>query len=263
MGVSGPRGGPLSGYDRVVAVAEAPGLPGLVLLQHARIAEVDFARAAFDRLAPSGCVFVDCDFRQATLDRRLQPLFTAHERNVFRGCRFDGTDLRHIDPGTSRFDACSFEGANLDRWSAQTSEFVDCRFAGRVAHVRFYGKPWGPAAGALEPKRGVNEFHGNDFSRAELIDVTFVMGIDVNKQRWPECGDYVRLDRIHQRLTRGRTALLALKDLEVRSEALQMVQALGFLYMQQNDVVARRVEPDLATPADVQRRVWDTLAAAL
>ena len=93
--------------------------------------------------------------------------------------------------------------------------------------------------------------------------MTFVMGIDVGKQRWPEGKEYVRLDRIHQRLTRGRADILRWKDLERRSEALQMVQALSFLYMQQNDVVSRRVEPGSPTPADIQTVVWETLARVL
>ena len=239
------------------------GVPGLVMLQRATIAEVDFSRAAFDLLAPSDCVFIDCDFRRATVDRRLQPLFRARRRNVFRGCRFDGADLRGTDPGSSRFEACVFDGALLDGWNAQTAEFVDCRFAGRIAHVRFYGRPWGPAAAALVPARTVNEFRGNDFRDGDLVDVAFLMGIDVSRQLWPVSDDSVRLDRVHQRLTRGRTEMIGWKDLEARGEALEMVQAMSFRYMQQNDVVARRVDPEAATSPDVQRRVWETLSSVL
>jgi hypothetical protein len=246
-----------------MSIAEMTTLPGLVLLQRATIGDVDFSRATFDRLAPSGCTFVRCDFRTVTLDRRLQPLFKARQRNAFRECRFEGADLRSIDPGASRFERCSFDGADLQGWSAVAAEFVDCRFAGRVAHVRFYARPWGPSATEIDPPRTVNEFRGNDFRDAELVDVAFLMGIDVSKQRWPESDEYVRLDRIHQRLTRGRTEILRWKDLEARGEALQMVHALSFLYMQQNDVVARRVEPGVSAQPDIQRRVWSTLATTL
>lgn len=246
-----------------MSIAEVASLPGLVLLQHATIGDVDFGRAAFDRLAPSGCTFVECDFRHATLDRRLQPLFTARQRNVFRECRFDAVDLRSTDPGGSRFERCVFDGADLHGWNAVAAEFVDCHFAGRVEHVRFYARPWGPNATSFEPRRTVNEFRGNDLGDAELIDVAFLMGIDIAKQRWPASDDYIRLDRIHQRLTRGRAEILRWKDLEERGEALQMVQSLSFLYMQQNDVVARRVEPSVATRPEVQERVWATLARTL
>ena len=246
-----------------MSIAEVTTLPGLVLLQSATIADVDFGRATFERLAPSGCVFVSCDFRSATLDRRLQPLFSARQRNVFRACRFDGVDLHRIDPGASRFEGCVFDGADIKGWHASMAELIDCHFAGRMERVRFYGRPWGPGADDLRPRRGRNEFHGNDFREAELVDVAFLMGIDVSMQRWPEGDEYVRLDRIHQRLTRGRVEILRWKDLDARSEALEMVQSLSFLYMQQNDVVARRAEPSLKTHPEIQRRVWATLTDAL
>lgn len=246
-----------------MSIAEMTALPGLVLLQRATIGDVDFSRATFDRLAPSGCTFVSCDFRKATLDRRLQPLFKARQRNTFRECRFDGADLGSIDPGASRFERCTFDGADLQGWNAVVAEFVDCQFAGRVSHVRFYGRPWGPSAAEIDPPRTANEFRGNDFRGAELVDVAFLMGIDISKQRWPEGDDYVRLDRIHQRLTRGRSEILRWKDLEARGEALEMVQSLSFLYMQQNEVVARRVEPSVATQPETQRRVWSALTTAL
>lgn len=238
-------------------------LSGLVLLRQATLADVDFGRASFDRMAPSGCVFVSCDFRKATLDRRLQPLFKARRRNVFRECRFDGADLRGIDPGASRFESCRFDGADLGGWTASTAEFVGCHFAGRLAHVRFYGRPWGPGAAELDPARTANEFRGNDFREAELSDVAFLMGIDVRLQRWPEGRDYVRLDRIHQRLTRGRAEILRWKDLDARAEALEMVRSLSFLYMQQNDVVARRSDPETTTAPQIQTKVWDALARSL
>ncbi|MGH2377179.1 MAG: pentapeptide repeat-containing protein [Candidatus Limnocylindria bacterium] len=245
-----------------MSIAEM-GLPGLVLLQRATLANVDFGRASFDRMAPSGCLFLSCDFRKARLDRRMLPIFKAKRRNIFRECRFDGADMRAIDPGSSRFERCTFDGADMGGWTAATAEFVDCHFAGRLGHVRFYGKPWGPGADLLEPRRTANDFSGNDFRGAELVDVAFLMGIDIGKQRWPEGDEYVRLDRIHQRLTRGRTDILRWKDLEARGQALQMFQSLSFLYMQQNDVVARRDDPETSASPEVQARVWDALTKAL
>lgn len=239
------------------------GLPGLVLLRRATLTNVDFGRAAFDRMSPSGCFFESCDFRQAKLDRRMQPIFKAKRRNVFRDCRFDGADMRAIDPGSSRFEGCTFDGADLDGWTTTTAEFVDCHFAGRLTHVRFYGRPWGPGASDVDPARATNEFRGNDFRDADMLDVAFLMGIDLAKQRWPESGDYVRLDRIHQRLTRGRAEILRWKDLNARGEALQMFQTLSFVYMQQNDVVARRRDPRASVSTEVQAKVWAALESAL
>lgn len=246
-----------------MTIAEAATLPGTVLLHRVVVSDVDLARAKFDRLVPSGCTFVRCDFRGAALDRRLSPLFRSREQNVFRECRFDGTDLRAIDPSGSRFEACIFDAADLRGWNATMAEFVDCHFAGRLERVRFHGRPWGAGADDLLPARTVNAFRGNDFSEVELIDVAFVMGIDIEKQRWPQSREYVRLDRVHQRLTRGHQEILRWKDLETRSEAMAMLRDLSLLYRQQNDVIARRSDPRRATAPEVQDKVWATLASVL
>jgi hypothetical protein len=245
-----------------MTIAEVASLPGTVLMHRITVSDVDFARATFDRLSPSGCTFVRCDFRGAIGDRRLAPLFKARHQNVFRECRFDGADLRAMDPGPSRFESCLFDGADVRGWNATTAEFVDCHFAGRVEHVRFYGRPWG-VVGDLVPPRGLNAFRGNDFRSAELIGVVFLMGIDLGAQRWPKGDEYVQLDRIHQRLTRGHSTIQRWKDFDGRSEALAMMQDLSLLYRQQNDVIARRADPRRATTPEIQEKVWNTLAAAL
>ena len=246
-----------------MTIAEAATLPGTVVLHRITVSDVDMSRAKFDRLVPSGCTFVRCDFRSASLDRRLSPLFKAREQNVFRQCRFDGVDLRSIDPGPSRFEACVFDDANISGWNATLAEFVDCHFAGTVEHVRFYGRPWDAGLDPIEPRRSANEFRGNDFHDAVLIDVAFVMGIDLAKQRWPESDRYVRLDRIHQRLTRAHAEILRWKDLETRSEAMAMMRELSLLYRQQNDVIARRDDPRRTTTPEVQQQVWATLGSVL
>ena len=246
-----------------MTIAEATTLPGTVLMHRITVSDVDLARSKFERLMPSGCTFVRCDFRTTTLDRRLSPLFKAREQNTFRECRFEGADLRAIDPGASRFESCVFDGADLRGWNASMAEFIDCHFAGRVERVRFYGRPWGSGAEDLIPARTVNAFRGNDFREAEMIDVAFVMGIEIEKQRWPQGDEYVRLDRIHQRLTRGHGAILRWKDLAPRGEAMAMMQDLSLLYRQQNEVIARRSDPRRATPPEIQDRVWATLASVL
>ena len=225
--------------------------------------EVDFRRATFESFAPVGCIFERCDFRGTIFDRRLQPIFQSRPRSIFRECRFEGADLRRTPPGQSRFESCTFDEAQLDEWSVPTAEFVDCRFAGRVVGVTFHGRPWGRQAESLDPERRVNEFRGNDFTDADLLECAFVRGIALDQQRWPAGDTYVRLDRFQQRLTRGRVEILEWRDLEARGNGLDLVQAASFLYREQNEVIARRVEPRSPIPAAVQERVWSVLEAAL
>jgi hypothetical protein len=227
------------------------------------IRDADFRRATFDAFAPEGCAFEHCDFRGQTLDRRFQPLFSSRRRSVFRDCRFDEADLRAVRPGQARFERCRFDGANIDGWESFTAEFIDCTFSGRIANVRIYGRPWGAGADNLNPMRKVNEFRGNDFRKADLVSVTFVHGIDVAAQRWPQGPEYVVLDKIHQRIAKARVTVLDWREHPAREEALEMLQSAAQLYSNQMTVIGRRVEERWSAPAAVQERVWDTLARSI
>ena len=85
----------------------------------------------------------------------------------------------------------------------------------------------------------------------------------LEKKHWPQSRDYIRLDRVHQRLTRGHGEILRWKDLESRGEAMAMMRDLSLLYRQQNDVIARRSDPRRTTAPEVQEKVWSTLASVL
>ena len=233
------------------------------MLSRVVVRDADFRRVTFDQFAPEGCTFERCDFSHQALDRRYQPLFSSRRQSVFRDCSFDGADLTGVRPGQARFESCSFDGAKLDGWESFTAEFIDCRFAGIVHNVRFYGKPWGASAAKLDPARTVNAFTGNDFRKADLVGVTFIHGVDIRKQKWPEGTQYVILDRIHQRIAKARLGVLEWRDQHQRQEALDMLQAASLLYSHQMTVIGRRVEERwTATPA-VQERVWDALSRAI
>lgn len=234
-----------------------------MVLERATIEDVDFTRASFEKLASTGCVFVNCDFRGLAFDRRLQSLFTSRRQSVFRDCRFDGCDLRHGGPGQSRFERCTFDGARIERWTSLCGEFVDCCFAGPIVDSKFYGRPYGALAAQLSPHRATNEFRGNDFSAAELMDTVFVQGLSLAAQRWPGGDDHVRLNRIHLRLQRGHLEAMRWKELDARNEALAMLHRLSTVYGEQSDLIRVRVDPRLAASAEVQGRVWELLATAL
>ena len=236
---------------------------GDIVFDRVTMRDVDFRKAAFGSFATSGCVFDACDFRDTVFDRRLAPLFASRPRSIFRRCRFEGADLRRAAPGQSRFEDCVFDGARLDEWSVTAAELVNCHFAGDVVGVTFHGRPWGRDVELLDAPRTSNEFRGNDFREAELIECAFIGGIALSQQRWPAGEDYVRLDRFQQRLTRGRLEILQWKDLVARGQALDLVQAASFLYREQSEVIARRVEARSGVPAEVQRRVWQVLATVL
>ncbi|MBM4362669.1 MAG: hypothetical protein FJ104_08305 [Deltaproteobacteria bacterium] len=76
-------------------------------------------------------------------------------------------------------------------------------------------------------------------------------------------GRHVRAARSLPSAPRARAAVLTWRDLEARGQALDLLQGASFLYREQNDVIARRVEEASAVPAEVQRRVWEVLAASV
>jgi uncharacterized protein YjbI with pentapeptide repeats len=236
---------------------------GVVAFDRATLQDVDFRKVRFEHFSLRSCTFIGCDFRGIRFDRKFQPLFASPRQSVFRECRFEGSDLRAIDPAQSRFERCFFDGALIEKWSAGCAEFIDCRFVGPIIRSRFFGRPWGPEATRLDPPRSANAFRGNDFSRADLVETVFVMGIDVKAQRWPSGDEYVRLDRIHQRLTRARAEILRWKNLDERNAALDLLQRSSLLYVQQNEIITKRLDPRSPTPEELQLRVWDLLASVM
>ena len=230
----------------------------VVALHRATLTAVDFRRVRFDRFLLDGCLFDRCDFRGLRLDRRLAPLFVAVPRSVFRDCYFDGADMRRARLGPSRFERCTFDDARLDGSSTELAEFIDCRFAGAIDGVTFYGAPSGAEAKRLDPPRRRNEFRGNDFRDAELIDVVFIAGIDMDRQRFPEDDLHVRIDEFQRRLAKARREIKQWSERE-RAPALVMLATLAARWRDQDVVVARRWTPRIKASDRVQARVWELL----
>jgi hypothetical protein len=111
--------------------------------------------------------------------------------------------------------------------------------------------------------RATNAFTGNDFTKADLMGVLFVNGIDVKAQRWPAGDSYVVIDRIHQRATRARALILDWKDHESRNEALAMLQQVAFVFIHQNGIASPRADDRWPATPENQRKVWETLEAVL
>ncbi|MBI3522833.1 MAG: pentapeptide repeat-containing protein [Chloroflexi bacterium] len=236
---------------------------GVVKLDRATIEGVDFRRASFEQFVPNGCVFLGCDFRGLTFDHRMAQLFASRLQSVFRDCRFDEADLRRAGPGQSRFERCTFDGARIEKWTSLCGEFIDCHFSGEIVESKFYGRPHGALATLLSPHRSINEFRGNDFTEVTLVDTAFVQGISFADQRWPDDSAHVHLDRIHQRLQRGRLAVLRWKDKDQRQDALQVLLDLSERYGEQQEIVRRRLDPAARLPVQTQRQLWDLLAEPL
>ena len=235
-----------------------------VAFEGVTVSRVSFAGIRFQELSVAGsCVFSGCDFSRVR-SRYMSWLSRAEVQAVYRGCRFDHADLRDFRPEAARFERCSFDHARMDGWRSDLGEFIDCHFAGKVRNVKFWGRPYGIVAEKAGVDRPVNEFRGNDFRQAELINVSFVLGIDLDAQRWPEGPAYIRLDRLGERIQRVRAQVIRWTDLDARRDALIMLDVLqeGDVDQGQDDLFMRRATLGRSYQQTAER-VWDLLATVL
>jgi uncharacterized protein YjbI with pentapeptide repeats len=226
--------------------------------RNATLKGVSMRNSRFFGFGAFGSTFVDCDFSGS----RFETGILGHlPPTTYRGCRFDGSDLRKVDPFYARFEECSFVNVKVEGWLALCTEFVKCLFAGPIVKVNFSGTPIGPGSESLLAYRRVNEFRGNDFRRADLVDTSFMGGIDLGQQLWPEGKEYIRLSRIRERILKVRPEVARWADDAAREPALQMLRLYESRYRDQQDVFTRR--NNVQIPAAVRDRVWRLLVEAL
>lgn len=185
---------------------------------------VDFSRVRFDGFGSSGSRFVDCDFAGCRFDHGL---FSHRPQSLFVGCTFEKARFGAVSTGTARFERCRFTNVKIKKWFCSLTEFVDCVFSGRIESTNFYGRPEGPGSESLVPPRTVNEFRGNDFRDAELVDTSFRMGIDLRAQQLPEGDEYVFVDNLAARVEAARRAVVHWSDLDARRRALAALEGLA------------------------------------
>jgi hypothetical protein len=124
---------------------------------------------------------------------------------------------------------------------------VECVFAGRISDVRFSGRPFDverdherntrfyAQARAKHPtlppyselERRHNDFLRNDFRDAELDEVSFEYGIDIDGQMMPAGPQYLRLDRPRERILRARAIVARWPEDTLRERALFTLQLLS------------------------------------
>jgi uncharacterized protein YjbI with pentapeptide repeats len=130
---------------------------------------------------PVGCVFEHCNFSNVIFEKVC--FGGGLEDSLYRNCIFDRSTIRATAPGNARFENCSFRDIELLEFYAHNIAMVDNVFSGIVKRAFFNGTVSAEVQLALGRSR--NDFHGNDFSGAEFVDVAFRTGIDLGRQRLP------------------------------------------------------------------------------
>ena len=232
-----------------------------IRFEGATVSGADFRGSRFDSFSSLGSTFLSCDFAGAEL--RAGSFGIGPHQSTFVKCLFNRADLRgmrHV--GNARFENCNFDHAQIVDWASDAGEFVECLFAGQLRQCRFAGRPWGAYAetNRLDPRRAVNQFVGNDFRSAELVDCSFIFGIDVSAQLWPESSDYVRLDRLRERVIAVRSSVATWPSDHDREVALAILRAFERPgQAEQSETILRRSD----WPPPVSDTVLSMLEGAL
>ncbi|MET7401084.1 pentapeptide repeat-containing protein [Dactylosporangium sp. NPDC005572] len=172
--------------------------------RHEEWVDVDFSGQSFDWFGAYGGAFVRCRFAETSFERFGvgRGTQTRFVDCVFRRTRFPLFNTSFHD---ARFERCVFDHARLRDLRLDAAEFIDCTFRGRVWHTIFFGVP----TGLFKPDRPRNEWRGNDFSEADLVDVDF-RDIDLRAQRWPtDRDDYALINRVDERVEAATAAIHA------------------------------------------------------
>jgi uncharacterized protein YjbI with pentapeptide repeats len=141
----------------------------------------DWSGQTLTRFVPVGCTFRDCSFENAMLDSVC--FGGGMEDSRYINCSFNRATITAIAPGHARFEGCTFIDADFTHFLSHTVEFVNCEISGIVRKAFFNGTV--PPEYVASLGRKVNEFRGNDFSGATLVDVVFRTGIELSLQKLP------------------------------------------------------------------------------
>jgi uncharacterized protein YjbI with pentapeptide repeats len=198
---------------------------GHVSLEGITAVNVDFSAQSYFDFNAEGCEFVDCDFSCVCV--KWLPFADGGAR--FLRCRFE--EARIGDFGDVTLIGCDFTNADLNGWFTWEADVIDCRFAGRLEGIVFT---------ATDPdSRRRNEIRGNDFREADLVDVAFRDGVDLDAQLLPTGDEYLRIRDLPAALRQARKQVKRWErdDRRAASETLDLI---GRIYDFQPDVFEKR-----------------------
>lgn len=147
-----------------------------------------FSDRTFDSFLVEGSKLSRCTFSRV---KSPQACFGAGiKTSVFEDCVFDQCSLDLTVAGRARLVKCRFVECELENVIAPCMELLDCIFEGTLIRgAAFHGAV--PVDKVPSLGRSTNDFYGNDFSSAKLVDVAFSTGIDLSRQSLPDGEQYL------------------------------------------------------------------------
>ena len=186
-----------------------------ITLDHAQVSGQDYSQRKLMQFCAIGSRLEGCRFDKMRIDHGV--FGAGREMSEYIDCTFDRARITRC-VGNVRFVRCSFRDVSLDNWRCFNVEMVDCVFSGRLRVGFFNGAVDKEDREFLHRER--NEFHGNDFSEMDLIDVAFRTGIDLTRQRLPTGPAYLYIPNAAATLEKTRSEVLTWPDTELRESAM-------------------------------------------
>lgn len=193
-----------------------------IVLDHARLIGEDYSGRNLFQFCTIGCRLEKCRFAQTRIEGAQ--FGSGRDTSVFVECDFEGARLDGVGV-YCRFERCSFRNVDLSHWICIAAEFIDCTFTGRLRQGVFNGTI--PSQFQADAGREHNEFHGNDFSGMDLIDVAFRGGIDLTQQRLPSGPQYLYTPDAAAAIERTRIEVETWPASEHRETALAILGGLS------------------------------------
>jgi hypothetical protein len=195
-----------------------------IVLDHIHLRDCDYSSRRLKQFCTIHSRLEGCSFRGTEISDAQ--FGSGQDQSEFYDCDFDGAKLIR-GGGFYRMVRCSFKNADLRKWTCYEAEFIDCIFTGRLTACIFNGAV--PEKDRSWVGRERNEFRGNDFSGAELIDVSFRSGIDLTQQRLPTGEDYLYLPDAATAIASAQAAVAEWYDEGLRKDGLKLLEvtALG------------------------------------
>jgi hypothetical protein len=195
-----------------------------VVLDHARLDGENYSGRTLFQFASIGSHLRACNFDQARI--QSASFGSGRETSEYVECTFNGAQMNMTPGGFSRFVRCSFQNVTLRSWICFAVELIDCKFSGRLEEAIFNGAV--PEDRRAMIGRARNEFHGNDFSAMDFVDVGFRTGVDLTKQILPSGKDYLHLPHAAPAVAHAKSRVVGWDDEKMRRGAMAIIQGLEY-----------------------------------
>ncbi len=152
---------------------------------------VSFVGAKLDYSKFWACKLENVKFEKTYLNEVVMNASLNDDSGYFRNVEFIESNLRGTTYTNTLFENCRFKDCKLNNVDFNGSRFQDCSFEGKLEEAFFRGSEM--VNRDLYPKKKTlpNPMLRVDFTKATLVSVMFMDGIDLSTCMFPNSDDYI------------------------------------------------------------------------